>query len=343
MESDDLDEEFAQLQRELIDVAKNTANDNEESDRGLVSETSQEDKPIETGSRPREDQKGPTVSRVVVAADDAITITPRPAWQQELLERDLQRLNATAALHGDASPAPQKLLAEQVQPASAGLDPAPAPVKRPVQQQVGAGGEHRNTPTPQGRWVWDGTRWQWVAPLRPAAASVSGTAASIAASAQPTSQLHSQLPASADVSHAQEAASNREASATRKRAARRMAAGDVWVDKTLADWPENDFRIFVGDLAPDATEKELVDAFRNYRSFNMARVVLDKKTGKCRGYGFVSFAEGEDMVTALKEMNGKYVGSRPVKLKKSNWQKRNLAGNRKKELKLFRTIVKPKR
>ena len=125
-----------------------------------------------------------------------------------------------------------------------------------------------------------------------------------------------------------------------KRPTKRMAAGEVWTDKTLKDWPENDFRIFVGDLAPDATDEDLVEAFRRYKSFNMARIVRDKKNGKCRGYGFVSFAEGEDMVSALREMNGKYVGNRPVKLKKSNWQKRNLTNNRRKELKLFRTIEK---
>lgn len=114
----------------------------------------------------------------------------------------------------------------------------------------------------------------------------------------------------------------------------------MWRDATLVEWPSNDHRIFVGDLAPDATDAELEAAFSRYASFNMAKVVQDKRTGHCKGYGFVSFAAGEDMIAALREMNGKYVGSRPVKLKKSNWQKRNLDQSRRKELKLFKQIVK---
>lgn len=112
------------------------------------------------------------------------------------------------------------------------------------------------------------------------------------------------------------------------------------MDTTLLDWPENDHRIFVGDLAPDAAEKDLEKAFSRYPSFNMARVVREKRSGLCKGYGFVSFAKGGDMVAALKEMNGKYVGNRPVKLRKSNWQKRSMTTERGKELKLMREIVK---
>ncbi|PWA88431.1 RNA-binding protein 42 [Artemisia annua] len=51
-------------------------------------------------------------------------------------------------------------------------------------------------------------------------------------------------------------------------------------------------------------------------------VVRDKRTGKTKGYGFVSFANPTDLAGALKEMNGKYVGNRPIKLRKSNWKER---------------------
>jgi hypothetical protein len=36
-------------------------------------------------------------------------------------------------------------------------------------------------------------------------------------------------------------------------------------------------------------------------------------------------------------MNGKYVGTRPVKLKKSNWHKKELTADRKKDLKIFKS------
>mmetsp|Transcript_33998 Transcript_33998/g.133292 ORF Transcript_33998/g.133292 Transcript_33998/m.133292 type:complete len:250 (-) Transcript_33998:917-1666(-) len=122
----------------------------------------------------------------------------------------------------------------------------------------------------------------------------------------------------------------------------RTAAGEVWEDPTLEAWPENDHRIFVGDLAGDATDEVLTAAFQKFDSFQMARVVKDKRTRKCRGFGFVSFASAEDMVKAMKEMNGKYVGNRPVKLRKSNWNERTLTRDKRKEVRIFKKLISKK-
>lgn len=48
-------------------------------------------------------------------------------------------------------------------------------------------------------------------------------------------------------------------------------------------------------------------------------MIRDKRTNKPKGYGFISFGEPWDMTKAMREMDNKYVGSRPVKLKKSTW------------------------
>ena len=56
----------------------------------------------------------------------------------------------------------------------------------------------------------------------------------------------------------------------------------------------------------------------------MAKVVRDKRSNKTKGYGFVSFKSPDDFTKAIKEMNGRYVGSRPIKLSKSNWKDRNV-------------------
>jgi hypothetical protein len=102
----------------------------------------------------------------------------------------------------------------------------------------------------------------------------------------------------------------------------RSAAGDRWVDVSLSEWPENDHRIFVGDLGKEVTDEVLSRAFRHYPTFQKAKAVRNLKTGEPKGYGFVSFGEIGDMVRALKEMDGKYIGNRPCKLKKSTWETR---------------------
>ncbi|GFS30201.1 RNA-binding (RRM/RBD/RNP motifs) family protein [Actinidia rufa] len=109
---------------------------------------------------------------------------------------------------------------------------------------------------------------------------------------------------------------------TKKKAIPRKAAGQNWEDPTLAEWPENDYRLFCGDLGNEVNDDVLSKAFTRFPSFNMAKVVRDKRTGKTKGYGFVSFSNPLDLAAALKEMNGKYVGNRPIKLRKSNWKER---------------------
>uniref|UniRef100_A0A6U6JT11 RRM domain-containing protein n=1 Tax=Zooxanthella nutricula TaxID=1333877 RepID=A0A6U6JT11_9DINO len=100
----------------------------------------------------------------------------------------------------------------------------------------------------------------------------------------------------------------------------RKASGKIWRDPTLDDWPKDDYRLFCGDLGNEVTDDLLANAFRKYSSFQKAKVIRDKRTGKTKGYGFVSFSAPEDMVAALRDVNGRYVGNRPVRLKKSSWK-----------------------
>lgn len=52
----------------------------------------------------------------------------------------------------------------------------------------------------------------------------------------------------------------------------RSAAEEVWVDETLNEWPENDYRIFVGDLGKEVTTEHLAKHFQIYKSFAKAKV-----------------------------------------------------------------------
>ena len=117
-----------------------------------------------------------------------------------------------------------------------------------------------------------------------------------------------------------------------KRAPLRMAGGEVWKDPTLNEWPENDFRIFVGNLGGEVSSDMLKKAFiSTFPSVAMARVVRDKKTSKSKGFGFVSFIDYKECAKALRTMEGKFIGSRPVMLKTSKWKERNMGrGGRKK-------------
>ncbi len=99
----------------------------------------------------------------------------------------------------------------------------------------------------------------------------------------------------------------------------RKAAGQEWEDPTLEEWPDNDYRIFCGDLGNEVTDEVLANAFKKYSTFVKAKVVRDKKTLKSKGFGFVSILGQDDYIKAMREMDGKYVGNRPIKLKRSDW------------------------
>jgi RNA recognition motif-containing protein len=65
------------------------------------------------------------------------------------------------------------------------------------------------------------------------------------------------------------------------------------------------------------TDESLLKAFSRWPSVQKARVVRDKRTTKSKGYGFVSFSDGDDFFQAARDMQGKYIGSHPVLLRRS--------------------------
>lgn len=85
----------------------------------------------------------------------------------------------------------------------------------------------------------------------------------------------------------------------------------------LQKWDPKHFRLFVGNLGPEATDETLQSAFSPYASVSKVNVPVDPKTKKNKGFGFVAFASSDDYLKAFKEMNGKYVGLRPVQLKRA--------------------------
>ncbi len=90
----------------------------------------------------------------------------------------------------------------------------------------------------------------------------------------------------------------------------------VWKDETLADWPENDFRLWVGNLSTEVTCEMLTNTFSKYASFNKARTV--RNYAGCKGFGFVSFSDALEMARAMRECQNTYCGRKRMSIKKSH-------------------------
>ncbi|CAI0402006.1 unnamed protein product [Linum tenue] len=61
--------------------------------------------------------------------------------------------------------------------------------------------------------------------------------------------------------------------------------------------------VFVGDLSPEVTDATLYAYFSSYPTCSDARVMWDQKTGRSRGFGFVSFRNQQDAQSAINDLN----------------------------------------
>jgi len=84
------------------------------------------------------------------------------------------------------------------------------------------------------------------------------------------------------------------------------------------------FNVFVGDLSPEVTDATLYACFSVYPSCSDARVMWDQKTGRSRGFGFVSFRNQQEAQGAINDLNGKWLGSRQIRC---NWAAKGATSN----------------
>jgi RNA recognition motif-containing protein len=73
-------------------------------------------------------------------------------------------------------------------------------------------------------------------------------------------------------------------------------------------------KLFVGGLAWATTDDGLRQAFERFGSVSEAKVIMDRETGRSRGFGFVSFADDAQGNAAMQEMDGAQLDGRTIKV-----------------------------
>ena len=84
-------------------------------------------------------------------------------------------------------------------------------------------------------------------------------------------------------------------------------------------------KLFVGGLSWGTDDQSLKDAFTSFGEVVEARVITDRDTGKSRGFGFVSFSNGEEAKNAMSSMDGQDLEGRNIRVNLANERP---AGNR---------------
>jgi len=70
--------------------------------------------------------------------------------------------------------------------------------------------------------------------------------------------------------------------------------------------------IYVGNLDFKVDESELQAAFEEFGSVSSCKIIVDKFSGRSKGFGFVTMDDDEEAGQALKELNGTMVKSREM-------------------------------
>ena len=71
-------------------------------------------------------------------------------------------------------------------------------------------------------------------------------------------------------------------------------------------------KLFVGNLSFNTTENELQDAFAAHGTVTETNLMVDRMTGRPRGFGFVTMSTPEEAQKAIEAMNGAQVGGRAL-------------------------------
>ncbi|PPR87173.1 hypothetical protein GOBAR_AA33516 [Gossypium barbadense] len=77
-------------------------------------------------------------------------------------------------------------------------------------------------------------------------------------------------------------------------------------------------KLFVGGISFQTDDQSLKEAFSKYGEVVEARVIVDRETGRSRGFGFITYTSTEDASSALQALDGQILHGRQVRVDYAN-------------------------
>ena len=84
--------------------------------------------------------------------------------------------------------------------------------------------------------------------------------------------------------------------------------------------------IYVGNLAREASEDDLRQAFEEFGQVTSAKIITDKFTGDSRGFGFVEMSDNTEGQAAVAGLDGKDLKGRTLKVNEARPRDDNRGG-----------------
>ena len=77
-------------------------------------------------------------------------------------------------------------------------------------------------------------------------------------------------------------------------------------------------KLYVGNLPFSTTEAELRQAFEKHGQVESVAVIMDRETGRPRGFAFVEMADANGAAAAMQSLDGREFGGRALRVNEAN-------------------------
>jgi RNA recognition motif-containing protein len=93
----------------------------------------------------------------------------------------------------------------------------------------------------------------------------------------------------------------------------------------LKSFFEESMKILVRNLPREITETALLVLFKEYGDVQYCKVVMDKVTGKSKGFAFVEMPRAGEAKVAIKRLNSQEIGGNKIRVKKAENSEKGIA------------------
>lgn len=87
-------------------------------------------------------------------------------------------------------------------------------------------------------------------------------------------------------------------------------------------------KLYVGNLPYSATDESLAEAFSECGSVQSARVIIDRDSGRSKGFAFVEMSTDEEAAESISRFNGAHLDGRAVTVSEAKPQAPRTEGSR---------------
>lgn len=87
-------------------------------------------------------------------------------------------------------------------------------------------------------------------------------------------------------------------------------------------------KLYVGNLSYEIQDRDLQELFAQYGTVSSAKVVMDRDTGRSKGFGFVEMSTDAEAEASISALNGQEVGGRALTVNEARPKEERSGGDR---------------